>query len=283
LGYGLAILFALIAWWFSTGAILYLIGMPRQTFAVSTLAATAVAGMAVFGLWALSDTATTAGAFVGFSCGLVIWGWHEMSFLMGLVTGPRTEPCPPSAAGWRRLVLATETLIYHELAILATAVLVLAITWGEPNQIGAWTFVILWLARLSAKLNIFLGVPNVTEEFLPTHLEFLKSYFRRRPMNLLFPLSITALTAATILLAQIVVDAKVHGFWTSGATLLATLSALALIEHWFLVLPLPVAALWKWGFKSRETDDPKITAPPRRANTPSAIVAAYPRSVTKTA
>ena len=256
--------------------------MPRQTFAVSTLAATAAAGMAVFGLWALGETATTAGAFAGFTCGLAIWGWHEMSFLMGLVTGPRTDPCPPGAAGWRRLVLATETLIYHELAILATAVLVLAITWGEANQIGAWTFVILWLARLSAKLNIFLGVPNVTEEFLPAHLEFLKSYFRRRPMNLLFPLSITALSAITFVLVEIVLDAKVYGFRTSGATLLATLSALALIEHWFLVLPLPVAELWRWGFKSRETDEATIKAPPRRQSSPAVIVGTFRRSATET-
>ncbi len=160
--------------------------------------------------------------------------------------------------------------------------LVLAISWGAANQIGAWTFVILWLARLSAKLNIFLGVPNVTEEFLPAHLEFLKSYFRRRPMNLLFPLSITALTAVTILLVEIVANANSHGFWISGGTLLATLSALALIEHWFLVLPLPVAELWRWGFKSREAAEPTTTAPPRRSSSPALTVGTYPRSATET-
>jgi len=33
----------------------------------------------------------------------------------------------------------------------------------------------------------------------------------------------------------------------------AALLALAVLEHWFMVLPLPVAALWP-GFKAQETE-----------------------------
>ena len=39
---------------------------------------------------------------------------------------------------------------------------------------------------------MFLGVPNLTEEFLPEHLHYLKSFLSRKPMNLLFPVSVTA-------------------------------------------------------------------------------------------
>ena len=74
------------------------------------------------------------------------------------------------------------------------------LTWGAPNQIGVWTFVILWLMRLSAKLNVYLGVPNLTEEFLPDDLAYLKSYFANAPMNLLFPISVTPSTLVTLLL-----------------------------------------------------------------------------------
>jgi putative photosynthetic complex assembly protein 2 len=252
LDYGLAILSALFAWWFSTGAILYLIGMPRQTFPVSMLAASVAAGLALWGMWLTREETTVAGAISSFGCGLVVWAWHEMSFLTGYVTGSRRTPCPLTANGWQRFACATQTLTYHELAILATGVAALAITWGEPNQVGAWTFLILWLARLSAKLNVFFGVPNLTEEFLPTHLEYLKSYFRRRPMNLLFPFAVTALTIVVgFLIHSAVVDAR-SSFEIWALTLLATLAALAVVEHWMLVLPMPSAALWSWGLESRK-------------------------------
>ena len=37
------------------------------------------------------------------------------------------------------------------------------------------------------------------------------------------------------------------------ALLLAALTGLALLEHWFLVLPIPAMELWRWGLKSRST------------------------------
>ncbi len=40
-------------------------------------------------------------------------------------------------------------------------------------------------------------------------------------------------------------------------TLLSVLMGLAILEHWFLVLPLPSEKLWKWGFKSHELQQHK--------------------------
>lgn len=251
--YGLAILFALFAWWFSTGAVLYLIGMPRQTVGISMLAATAASGMALYGIWLTSTDVSVAGAYAAFVCGLLVWAWHEMSMLTGLVTGPRKSACPESLSGWRRFVVASETLIYHELAILFTAVGVIALTWGAPNQVGVATFVVLWLARVSSKLNVYFGVPNLTEEFLPKHLDYLTSYFRRRPMNLFFPLSVTVTTVVTVKLIDAAAEASTPAD-IAGYTLLSTLMALAVLEHWFLVLPLPAASLWTWGLASRDRD-----------------------------
>jgi putative photosynthetic complex assembly protein 2 len=248
----LAIVFTLFVWWFSTGAVLYLVGMPRQTFGVSMLTATAAAGLALFGLVVTSGEQTVASAFCAFSCGLVVWAWHEMSFLTGFVTGSRTSECPKDVTGWARFVVATQTLIYHEVAIAVTAMGIAALTWGEANQYGLWTFLVLWVARLSAKFNVFLGVPNLSEEFLAPHLKYLASYFRRRQMNLLFPASITVSTLVTAYLVTAAVAPTATSFETAGWTLLATLAALAVIEHWFLVVPLPAAALWSWGLNSRE-------------------------------
>ncbi|MGQ3058344.1 MAG: DUF3623 family protein, partial [Nevskia sp.] len=36
---------------------------------------------------------------------------------------------------------------------------------------------------------------------------------------------------------------------------LATLLSLAVLEHWFLVLPIPADALWRWGLSSRRPLD----------------------------
>ena len=104
-----------------------------------------------------------------FVCALLIWAWQEIAFLLGVVTGPRRSDCPHDARGWRRAALAFETVAHHELALLVLGAGVVAVTWQQPNRNGLWTFAILWAMRQSAKLNVFLGVRNFSEEFLPPH------------------------------------------------------------------------------------------------------------------
>ena len=260
--YGVAVLYALFLWWFSTGIILFLDGLPRWTFKWSMAGATVLLAGALHGVWATSHEETPFGAYAGFSCGLMVWAWNEMAFLMGYATGPVRVPCPPGVTGWARFALATKTILHHELAILASAAVVVAVTWGAPNQVGTVTFFVLWLMRLSTKFNIFLGVPNLSEEFLPSHLEYLKSYFVRRPMNMLFPFTVTAATLFTTYLVHNAVTSA--PFPAAAYSLLSTLSGLAVIEHWFLVLPLPVAALWGWGMRTRA----RLAAPPSAAAPP---------------
>ena len=250
--YAAAVLFVLFLWWFSTGAVLYLVGLPRRTFGWSMTAATVVLALALAGLVATSDDPSIAGAYCAFTCALLIWAWHEMSFLTGFLTGPRKERCPAGASGWQRFGYAAQTLLYHEMAILATATLLVGLTWGAPNRIGLYTFLVLWVMQLSAKFNVFLGVPNLTEQFLPENLFFLKTYFSNRPMNLLFPVSITISTIVTGLIVQSAASDAASSFEIAGYTLVASLLALAVLEHWLLVLPLPAAALWSWGMKSRQ-------------------------------
>ncbi len=110
---------------------------------------------------------------------------------------------------------------------------------------------ILWILRLSAKVNVYLGVPNLTEEFLPKHLQYLKTYFCHRPMNMFFPVSITGATIATAMLAWMASDATTNAS-AASATILATLMGLALVEHWFMVLPFDSTQLWRWGLASEQ-------------------------------
>lgn len=249
-------LFALFVWWFSTGAILWLDGLPRRTYPRSMAAASVVQAGAYWGLADSSGDASVLGAYCAFSCGLLAWAWQEMAFLMGFATGPSRAACPPDAVGFRRFTLALRAILYHELAIIAGAVAVVAVTWGQPNQIGTWTYLLIWAMRQSAKLNVFLGARNLNEQFLPPHLRYLGSFFLRRPMNLLFPFAVTAATLLTAGLFHVALAPSASDFQAAGFTFLGTLAALATLEHWFLVLPIPAEALWNWGLRSRAAPRP---------------------------
>jgi putative photosynthetic complex assembly protein 2 len=244
-------LFALLVWWASTGLVLFLDGLPRTSFPRSLAGTTLVAAAAVVGVLATRDDASVRGAYVAFGCGLLVWGWHEMSFLTGYVTGPRKIGCPRGCRGWPHFVHATEAVLYHELAVLATAAALVALTWTAANPVAATTFLLLWLMRLSAKLNLFLGVRNPGIEFLPPHLRYLESFFRRRPINRLFPASLAATAGLLVWLTGSAAAAPAGGFEATGFSLLAALVALGVLEHCFLVWPWPVTRLWSWGFRSR--------------------------------
>ena len=93
LHYALPALYALFIWWFSTGIIIYLDGLPRRTFRWSMIGATVVLAVSIYGLAASAGDATVGGAYAAFSYGLLAWGWQEISFYMGFVTGSRRAPC----------------------------------------------------------------------------------------------------------------------------------------------------------------------------------------------
>jgi putative photosynthetic complex assembly protein 2 len=244
---GSAVLYTVFLWWFSTGAILWLDRLPRSTYRWSLLGASLATMAAIYGLISSLHVTTPAGAICAFSCALGLWGWHELSFLTGFIAGPRREPCPPGATGRRRFVLATATVIHHELALVATAVALTLAALGQPNQIGCWTFDILLAARLSAKLNLFLGVPNFSDAFFPDHLRYLTSYLRKGPISPLFPLSIVGGAAVLVATGRALMAPEAGAFEATGYSLIAALTALALIEHGFMVVPLPDTALWRWA------------------------------------
>jgi putative photosynthetic complex assembly protein 2 len=247
----LAVAFTVFVWWFSTGAILYLDGLPRRTFKWTMTGATVLLGLALAGLSASSAVTTVAGAYCAFACAVLVWGWQEVAFLLGYVTGPRRTPCPAGSEGWQRAGHALQTILHHEFALFALALAVLTVTWDRPNQTGWWTFVILWAMRQSAKLNVFLGVRNLNEDFLPEHLAYLQTYFARKPMNNLWPISVGAGSLLALPLWQgALAPIADNGFDTASFALLATLLSLALLEHLLLVLPLPAAVMWKWGMRS---------------------------------
>src|SRR3954451_11641519 len=90
---GTAIGFVLVLWWFATGAILWLDRLDRRTFPWSVAAATLVLLACIVGLAATSDDRSVSGAVLACACSIGVWGWNELLFLTGIVTGPnRSAP-----------------------------------------------------------------------------------------------------------------------------------------------------------------------------------------------
>jgi putative photosynthetic complex assembly protein 2 len=147
-------------------------------------------------------------------------------------------------------VESVRAILWHEIGILLVGGLIVALTWQQPNQVGTGTFLVLWLLRTSAKLNLFWGVRNLSEQFLPTHLAYLESFFRRRAMNAFWPVSVAAACTALAWLIARALDPATTAPQAVGLTLVSTLLAMAIVEHLMLVLPLDTTALWRWALRA---------------------------------
>lgn len=252
--------FAVFTWWIGTGLVFVAERAVRghSTRALAVIAATAALSLYVIVL--SGATRDAAGAYVGFAASVGLWGALELSFLTGLATGPRREACSPDIGALRRFGQAVLALLYHELVLIAFGIVVAALCWDRPNPTAACTYTLLWVMRESAKLNLFLGVRNSAVELLPRRLAHLGSYFGRRKVNLLLPVSIVAATGADVALVRHALAVTASAQQNAGALLLATLLALAILEHLVLVLPIPADALWTWATRrERRRDAP---APP---------------------
>ena len=251
---------ALLAWWLSTGAILLAVrradragGRAHVALTLATLPAM-LGGVAGF-VWTQGGTGPGA-VYGAFFAALAIWGWIELAFLTGVITGPNPHPARAGVPEWERFVRAWGTVAYHEMTLTAALIGLILLNHGQPNRFGLWTFAILYAARVSAKLNLYLGVRKVNTEFIPRPLAHLPSHFRSARINWLFPTSVTVLTfAAACWLERLA--AATSPTEAVGFALLAALTALALLEHWLLIVPLPDEKLWRWMLpktKPEETD-----------------------------
>ncbi|MEM6939756.1 MAG: putative photosynthetic complex assembly protein PuhE [Pseudomonadota bacterium] len=253
-----AALIAVFAWWFFTGAILWLVRRAdggkvertpeapngvahgRNVFLSVPMLSLGAAGVVIS-----STTLTLSNVYIGFISALLIWGWIELAFLAGVITGPERRPCPTHLRGWDRFSRAWHTVSHHELLLFFALLCITVVATGAENTIAFWTYLILFAARISAKLNLFFGVPRINTEFVPNPLRHLTSYFRQGPITLAFPIGVTFLSVATALFAERLLAAASPEALISFA-LLTALAALATLEHWLMVVPLPDAKLWRW-------------------------------------
>lgn len=257
--------YAILLWWGGTALVFALDHRPERHFGRVMLGATIVLFGALALAVSLADTRSAAAAYVGFTCGVLVWAWQELAFLTGWLTGPRREPCPEGARGWVRFRAAVAAVLHHELAILAGGLLLLVLLFDAGNRVALDTYLLLAVMRLSAKLNVFLGARNLGESMLPAHLAHIGSFFRRSRMNVVFPFSMVGGIAATLLLLHQGLGGD--PFAQTAWTLLATMMALAVLEHVFMMLPLPLDGLWTWQRGRARVSSTDGAAPSPRTDT----------------
>lgn len=241
------LVFSIAVWWLSTGIILRLVdgaGPGRQARALVAASLALTLGLA--GVVLTRDMTTPLGAYLAFVSALLVWSWQEITFLVGLVTGPNRQPCP-EVKGWARAWHAFRTIAHHEAALVLLGAAVILPSWDAANPVAYQTFLVLWAMRLSAKLNLFLGVKNFYESFLPPSLHYLLTYFSRRSFNLFFPVSLSLATLVAVFLWEQAWLGE-SAYEIAASSLVASLLALAILEHLLLVLPIHPERLWRWAW-----------------------------------
>lgn len=250
----IALALVLLAWWLSTGLILWRVrvadnaafGKPRsRAHLASVILGLPLLGLGAWGAVASGGDSTARGVYIGFASALALWAWVELAFLSGVLTGPNRVASPAGLPLKTRFTRAFWAVAWHEAALLAVMIALIAAQWAAENQIAAATFALLLGARSLAKINLFLGVPRINVQFIPRPIAHMTSHFRIAPITGFLPLSIGVLGMTTALLCQRAVGA-VQPEIILTYTILTCLAALALLEHLFMVLPLPDAKLWAW-------------------------------------
>ena len=88
----LALLVAVLLWWLMTGLALMSVHKSRRTQRIIFALATVFVMSALVGVESNATLHTPLATLTGFAIGLGIWGWLELSYLMGFITGPVKAP-----------------------------------------------------------------------------------------------------------------------------------------------------------------------------------------------
>jgi putative photosynthetic complex assembly protein 2 len=220
--------------------------------------------LGLWGSWVSMQSQSVANAYLGFGSVIVMWAWHEMAFLSGRLTGSRRVPLDASATGWQRLQQSVQVVLHHELALLLNFGLLWWMQIDQPNHVALCTFALLWCMRVSAKFNLFFGVPEVGLQYLPSHLTYLGSYFKQGRVSLFFYTTV-AVSGGTWLWLVWQAQQGVVAL-TAGWVLLASLLGLAILEHVLMMFPVPLQKLWGWAMSHRHEGG---LTPPLHAMAPS--------------
>jgi putative photosynthetic complex assembly protein 2 len=118
--------------------------------------------------------------------------------------------------------------------------------------------------RLSSKFNLFFGVPQVGEQYLPSQLAYLGSYFRKKPVGVFFFCSMGVSIVSWLALIWQARTGQVA--ITCQWVLLSSLLGLAILEHVLMMIPYSLERVWNWALKPHKTlampNDNRVATPP---------------------
>lgn len=252
----ITIALALSVWWLGTGVVLYLHQTLSRNHEFTRNSLIGVATLCLVALVTTQHGTNAASIVASFIAAVTLWGVVELSYYLGYVTGVHTRPCPPDIAGVDRFRLALGTSVWHELMVLTLGVALTVLLFSSSNPTGLLTFLVLWLMRWSAKLNLFLGVPHFQPDWFPVQFHYLKSYLKRSPVSWFFPLSIGA--ALLVMGHWIQLSISSTGANVLTHSLPAALLALAIVEHGLMAVPVSESRLWNTTFNTRKTTPDQV-------------------------
>ena len=126
--------------------------------------------------------------FCSFIASLFIWGWVELTFLTGVVAGiPLLEKREIARDPEReRFINGFRSIALNECFLISCLFLMAVLSVDKENNFGLTTFLILYVARVSAKLNLFFGVPYINLHFLTAPLKHIATFCRVAPVGFFF-------------------------------------------------------------------------------------------------
>ncbi|MFK8082892.1 MAG: putative photosynthetic complex assembly protein PuhE [Granulosicoccus sp.] len=246
------ILVVIVAWWLGTGLVLYL----QQTIVRvrSPLIATllTVSALSLVCMQVSASGTQPWQSYLGFLAAVFLWGCIELSYYTGLIGGVHKRQCPDDCATGKRFRLALGASIWHEVSVLFTGGVVMTLFLNAENQVALFSFLVLWLMRWSAKLNLFFGVPNFNTDWFPKRLAYAHSYIRRAPVTVFFPISVLS---AALVAFDLISRAMASDYHQSLIFILpGVLLSLAILEHLFMALPIADSELWNRIFAREEIE-----------------------------
>ncbi len=246
------ILVVIAVWWIGTGLVLFLqqsIVRVKAPLAISLLVVSLVS---LTGLFIGGNGTAPWQSYLSFVAAISLWGGIELSYYSGLISGVHKRTCPDDCDTGKRFRLALGASIWHEVSVLFAGGVVMTLLLQAQNPAGLYSFLVLWLMRWSAKLNLFFGVPNFNTDWFPKRLAYAHSYIRRSPVTLFFPVSVIL---ASLVAMQLISTALAMPDQQALTHILpGVLLLLAILEHLFMALPIADSELWNRIFSRDDTD-----------------------------
>lgn len=247
MSYAVPIIFVILTWWISTGVVLWLAGGNESQNWMRLVGMTVLCGFGFIGAYVSSSDTSAFSPYLAFVSALAVWAWVEFTFLTGKLTGSRKTDCPETCSETERFKLAFLAISHHEYALVSALIIIGGISLAGGQMMAFATFLLLWLMRISAKLTLFSGAPKFSLELMPQKLAHLPTYFRHDRVSWVFWVSTTVSTIALFAAVLALATGSIPAERIVPTVILATLLSLAVLEHWFMVLPVADSALWRWA------------------------------------